>query len=67
MLEAMEKARIWLFHQRGQTLYELARVGVQTILVWFIDNQINNIKNWQKQVSLSLQDFGMMKIWMKIF
>ncbi len=32
----------------GQTLYELARVGVPTIAVAVADNQLNNIKGWQK-------------------
>ena len=30
----------------GQTLYELARIGVPTIAVTVADNQINNIKGW---------------------
>lgn len=30
----------------GQTLYELACVGVPTIAIGIIDNQKNNIKNW---------------------
>lgn len=33
----------------GQTLYELARVGVPTIAIGIVDNQINNIENWQEQ------------------
>ncbi len=32
----------------GQTLYELARVGVPTIAVAVAGNQLNNIKGWQK-------------------
>lgn len=32
----------------GQTLYELACVGVPTIAIGIIDNQKNNIKNWIK-------------------
>ena len=32
----------------GQTLYELACVGVPTIAIGIIDNQKNNIKNWQE-------------------
>lgn len=32
----------------GQTLYELARVGVPTIAISVADNQMNNIKGWQK-------------------
>ena len=31
----------------GQTLYELACIGVPTIAVGIIDNQKDNIKNWQ--------------------
>lgn len=31
----------------GQTLYELACVGVPTIAIGIIDNQKDNIKNWQ--------------------
>lgn len=33
----------------GQTLYELACVGVPTIAIGIIDNQKNNIKNWTNQ------------------
>ena len=33
----------------GQTLYELACIGVPTIAVGIIDNQKNNIKNWINQ------------------
>lgn len=33
----------------GQTLYELACIGVPTIAIGIIDNQKNNIKNWIKQ------------------
>lgn len=32
----------------GQTLYELARVGVPTIAVAVADNQMNNIIGWEK-------------------
>ncbi len=32
----------------GQTLYELARVGVPTIGVCVADNQLQNIKGWQE-------------------
>lgn len=32
----------------GQTLYELACVGIPTIAIGIIENQVNNIKNWQK-------------------
>ena len=33
----------------GQTLYELACIGVPTIAIGIIDNQKNNIKNWMNQ------------------
>ena len=33
----------------GQTLYELACIGVPTIAIGVIDNQKNNIKNWINQ------------------
>lgn len=33
----------------GQTLYELACIGVPTVAVGIIDNQKNNIKNWINQ------------------
>lgn len=33
----------------GQTLYELACIGVPTIAIGIIDNQKNNIKNWVNQ------------------
>ncbi len=32
----------------GQTLYELARVGVPTIAIAVADNQMNNVKGWLK-------------------
>ena len=32
----------------GQTLYELARIGVPTIAVCTADNQLNNIHSWEK-------------------
>lgn len=32
----------------GQTLYELARVGVPTIGILVVDNQRNNVKGWQR-------------------
>ena len=32
----------------GQTLYELACVGVPTVAIGIIDNQKNNIKNWRE-------------------
>lgn len=32
----------------GQTLYELARTGVPAIAIAVADNQLNNIKGWQK-------------------
>ena len=33
----------------GQTLYELACIGVPTVAIGIIDNQKNNIKNWVNQ------------------
>ena len=33
----------------GQTLYELACIGVPTISIGIIENQKNNIQNWKKQ------------------
>lgn len=32
----------------GQTLYELACLGIPTIAVCVAENQLNNIRNWQK-------------------
>lgn len=32
----------------GQTLYELARIGTPTICICIADNQLNNIRGWQK-------------------
>jgi spore coat polysaccharide biosynthesis predicted glycosyltransferase SpsG len=32
----------------GQTLYELARVGVPTVGVCIADNQLGSIKEWEK-------------------
>jgi spore coat polysaccharide biosynthesis predicted glycosyltransferase SpsG/L-amino acid N-acyltransferase YncA len=32
----------------GQTLYELACIGVPTVAIGIIDNQKNNIKNWKQ-------------------
>ncbi len=32
----------------GQTLYELARVGLPTIAIALVDNQLNNVRGWQK-------------------
>ncbi len=32
----------------GQTLYELARIGVPTIAIAVADNQLNNVNGWQK-------------------
>jgi UDP-2,4-diacetamido-2,4,6-trideoxy-beta-L-altropyranose hydrolase len=37
----------------GQTLYELAALGVPTIMISVIENQINNVKGWN--------DIGLMK------
>ena len=32
----------------GQTLYELARVGVPTIGICIVENQLGNVKGWEK-------------------
>jgi len=32
----------------GQTLYELARVGLPAVVVAVADNQLNNVRGWQK-------------------
>ena len=56
MLEAMESTDLAI-SSAGQTLYELARVGVPTIAVGVVDNQINNIKNWQKQGFIEFAGF----------
>lgn len=37
----------------GQTLYELARVGIPTIGICFIDNQELNLKTWQQAGGIS--------------
>lgn len=56
MLEAMESVDLAI-SSAGQTLYELARVGVPTIAIGVVDNQINNIKNWQKQGFIEFAGF----------
>lgn len=48
MLNAMLSSDIAI-SASGQTLYELACTGVPTIAIGVIDNQINNIRNWQEQ------------------
>jgi spore coat polysaccharide biosynthesis predicted glycosyltransferase SpsG len=47
MLSSMKKADIAIA-SGGQTLYELACVGVPTISVMLIDNQLDDINGWQK-------------------
>ncbi len=47
MKQAMLEADIAI-SAAGQTLYELARVGVPTIAIAVADNQMNNVKGWQK-------------------
>ncbi len=47
MKEIMLKSDIAI-SSGGQTLYELARVGVPTIAVAVADNQLGNVKGWQK-------------------
>lgn len=32
----------------GQTIYELARVGVPTIAILVVDNQLNNVEGWKE-------------------
>jgi UDP-2,4-diacetamido-2,4,6-trideoxy-beta-L-altropyranose hydrolase len=45
--ESMLKADIAI-SAAGQTLYELARIGVPFVAVAIADNQFNNLKGWQK-------------------
>ena len=52
----------------GQTLYELARIGVPTYAVQVIENQTNNILNWRKNnfllpgnIFIDLPDFNLRK------
>ena len=33
----------------GQTLYELARIGVPTIAISVVDNQLSNVKRWEEK------------------
>lgn len=47
MLDAMLESDIAI-SAGGQTLYELARVGVPTIAIAVSQNQIHNVENWQK-------------------
>jgi UDP-2,4-diacetamido-2,4,6-trideoxy-beta-L-altropyranose hydrolase len=47
MKQAMLEADIAI-SAAGQTLYELARVGVPTMAIAVADNQMNNVKGWQK-------------------
>ena len=46
MLNAMSNVDLAI-SASGQTLYELACIGVPTIAIGIIDNQKDNIKNWQ--------------------
>ena len=46
MLNAMSNVDLAI-SASGQTLYELACIGVPTIALGIIDNQKDNIKNWQ--------------------
>ena len=48
MIDAMNSVDIAI-SASGQTLYELACIGVPTIAIGIIDNQKNNIKNWINQ------------------
>lgn len=47
MLRAMSSVDLAI-SASGQTLYELASIGVPTIAIGIIDNQKDNIQNWQK-------------------
>jgi len=42
----------------GQTLYELARVGVPTIAVAIADNQLGNVKGWQQAGFIKYAGWG---------
>lgn len=46
MLNAMSNVDLAI-SASGQTLYELACIGVPTIAIGIVDNQKDNIKNWQ--------------------
>lgn len=48
IINAMESVDLAI-SASGQTLYELACIGVPTIAIGIIDNQKNNIKNWINQ------------------
>lgn len=48
IIDAMESVDLSI-SASGQTLYELACMGVPTIAIGIIDNQKNNIKNWINQ------------------
>ena len=43
----------------GQTLYELARVGVPTVAVGIAENQLHNIKCWSKAGFIKYAGYGM--------
>jgi len=47
MIDTMLKADLTI-SAGGQTLYELARLGVPTIAIGVAPNQINNVNYWQK-------------------
>lgn len=48
----------------GQTIYELARVGIPSIIKQIADNQENNIKNWERSGCFttlsSMTDIGLL-------
>lgn len=48
IIDAMDSVDLTI-SASGQTLYELACIGVPTIAIGIIDNQKNNIKNWINQ------------------
>jgi UDP-2,4-diacetamido-2,4,6-trideoxy-beta-L-altropyranose hydrolase len=50
--EELKRTMLWAdvaVSAGGQTLYELARVGVPTVAVSVADNQSNNIKGWERR------------------
>ena len=55
MLNAMLNSDIAV-SASGQTLYELACTGLPTIAIGVIDNQVNNIENWQECLTILLKE-----------
>lgn len=56
MLEVMLKSDIAI-SAAGQTLYELARVGLPTIAIGVAHNQIYNLENWEKEGFIEVAGF----------